>query len=50
VRGVHAGDLWPRLGRVLIAVRTATFKQLGKAIEDAFARWDHNHPPPILPG
>jgi hypothetical protein len=28
---------------VLIAVRTATFEQLGKAIDDAFARWDHNH-------
>jgi hypothetical protein len=28
---------------VLIADRTATFEQLGKAIDDAFARWDHNH-------
>jgi hypothetical protein len=27
----------------LIAARTATFEQLGKAIDDAFARWDHNH-------
>jgi Plasmid pRiA4b ORF-3-like protein len=23
--------------------RVATFEQLGKAIDDAFARWDHNH-------
>jgi hypothetical protein len=43
VHGVHIGDLWPRPGRVLIAARTATFEQLGKAIDDAFARWDHNH-------
>ena len=28
---------------MLIAARTATFEQLGKAINDAFARWDHNH-------
>lgn len=40
VHGVHTGDLWPRPGRVLIAARTATFEQLGKAIDDAFARWD----------
>lgn len=43
VHGVHTRDLWPRPGRVLIAARTATFEQLGKAIDDAFARWDHNH-------
>ena len=43
VHGVHTGDLWPRPGRVLIAARTATFEQLGKAINDAFAHWDHNH-------
>ena len=43
VHGVHTGDLWPRPGRVLIAARTTTFEQLGKAIDDAFARWDHNH-------
>jgi hypothetical protein len=43
VHGVHTGDLWPRPGRVLIAARSATFEQLGKAIDDAFARWDHNH-------
>ena len=35
VHGVHTGDLWPRPGRVLIAARTATFEQLGKAIDDA---------------
>ena len=44
VHGVHTGDLWPRPGRVLIAARTVTFEQLGRAIDDAFARWDHNHP------
>jgi Plasmid pRiA4b ORF-3-like protein len=43
VHGVHTEDLWPRPGRMLIAARTATFEQLGKAIDDAFARWDHNH-------
>lgn len=43
VHGMHTGDLWPRPGRVLLAARTATFEQLGKAIDDAFARWDHNH-------
>ena len=43
VHGVHTGDLWPRPGRVLIAARTATFEQLGKAIDDAFARWDRSH-------
>jgi len=43
VHGVHTGDLWPRPGRVLIAARTATFEQFGTAVDDAFARWDHNH-------
>jgi hypothetical protein len=43
VHGVHTGDLWPRPGRVLIAARTATFEQLGKAIDDVFACWDRNH-------
>ncbi len=38
VHGVHPGDLWPRPGRILIAARTTTFEQLGKAIDDAFAR------------
>ena len=28
---------------MLIAARTATFEQLGNAIDDAFARWDRNH-------
>jgi hypothetical protein len=39
---MHTGDVWPGPGRVLIA-RTATFEQLGKAIDDVFARWDHKH-------
>jgi hypothetical protein len=43
VHGVHTGDSWPKPGRVLIAARTGTFEQLGKAIDDAFARWDHHH-------
>lgn len=43
VRGSHAGDLWPRPGRVLIASRSSTFEQFARAIDDAFARWDHNH-------
>jgi hypothetical protein len=43
VHGVHTEDLRPRPGWVLIAARTATFEQLGNAIDDAFARWDHNH-------
>ena len=30
-------------GRVLVASRSATFEQLAAAIDDAFARWDHNH-------
>jgi hypothetical protein len=42
VHGMHTGDLWPQARPVLIAARTATF-ELGKAIDDAFARWDHNH-------
>jgi len=43
VHGVHTGDLWPRPGRVLIAARSTMFEQLGRAIDDAFARWDHSH-------
>lgn len=43
VHGSHTGDLWPRPGRVLVASRSATFEQLATAIDDAFARWDHNH-------
>jgi len=27
----------------MTAARTAAFEQLGKAVEDAFARWHHNH-------
>jgi hypothetical protein len=43
VHGSHTGDLWPQPGRVLIASRSTTFEQLAGAIDDAFARWDHNH-------
>lgn len=52
VHGVRTGDFRPRPGRVLIAARTATFEQIGKAIDDAFARWDHGLAdlPPILLG
>ena len=42
-RSALGGGGGPGRGRVLIAVRTATFEQLGNAIDDAFARWDHNH-------
>lgn len=28
---------------MLIATRATTFEQLGKAIDDAFARWDYNN-------
>ena len=43
VSGGHAGNLWPRPGRIMIASRTTTFEQLAKAIDDAFARWDRAH-------
>jgi hypothetical protein len=36
-------DLWPRPGRIFAAARTHTFKILGDAIDDAFARWDRSH-------
>lgn len=36
-------DLWPRPGRIFAAARTHTFAQLARAIDDAFARWDHAH-------
>jgi hypothetical protein len=42
VSGGHAGNLWPRPGRVMIVARTTTFEQLATAIDDAFARWDRN--------
>jgi Plasmid pRiA4b ORF-3-like protein len=37
------GDLWPRPGRIFAAARSHTFAQLGRAIDDALARWDHAH-------
>jgi hypothetical protein len=43
VSGGHAGDLWPRPGRIMIASRLTTFEQLATAIDDAFARWDRAH-------
>lgn len=43
VSGGHAGDLWPRPGRIMIASRSTTFEQLATAIDDAFARWDRPH-------
>jgi hypothetical protein len=43
VSGGHAGTLWPRPGRVMIAPRTTTFEVFATAIDDAFARWDRNH-------
>lgn len=42
VGGMHAPDLWPRPGRVLVAARRTTFRQLASAIDDAFAR-SHLH-------
>lgn len=36
-------DFWPRPGRVLVARRTFTFRQLGHAIDVAFGRWDFAH-------
>jgi len=43
VDGAHAPQLWPRPGRILIARRTHTFRDLAEAINDAFARWDRAH-------
>ena len=39
VGGMHAHDLWPRPGRVLLARPGMTFRALADAINDAFARW-----------
>ena len=36
-------ELWPRPGRVLIATPTMTFRDLARAIDLAFARWDLDH-------
>ena len=43
VGGMHAHDLWPRPGRVLLARPGMTFRMLADAINDAFARWDRSH-------
>jgi hypothetical protein len=43
VGGMHAPDLWPRPGRVLLARPGMTFRMLADAINDAFARWDRSH-------
>jgi hypothetical protein len=32
---------WP--GRLLVASRSHSYAQLARAIDDAFARWDHSH-------
>jgi hypothetical protein len=43
VEGMHAHDLWPRPGRILLARPGMTFRQLADAINQAFARWDLAH-------
>jgi len=35
---------WPPPGRVFVVGPGQTFAQLARAIDDAFARWDHSHP------
>lgn len=42
VRG-SGESLWPRPGRIFAAARTHSFALLGRAIDDAFARWDRAH-------
>ncbi len=39
----HGEEYWPRPGRIFAAARSHTFKQLGDAIDTAFARWDRSH-------
>lgn len=34
---------WPRPGRVIVARRTATFRELARAIDVALGRWDFAH-------
>jgi hypothetical protein len=34
---------WPRPGRIFAAARSHSFRQLGEAIDTAFARWDRAH-------
>lgn len=43
IDGMHAQDLWPRPGRLLLARPGMTFRMLADAINDAFARWDRAH-------
>lgn len=43
VSGAHVHDLWPRPGRLFIARRSHTFRQLADAINTAFSRWDLAH-------
>jgi hypothetical protein len=43
VGGMHAPDLWPRPGRLLLARPGMSFRDLAVAIDDAFARWDRAH-------
>ena len=43
VYGVYTGDLGSRPDRMLIAARTVTFEQFGKAIDGAFARRDYSY-------
>lgn len=43
VDGMHAPELWPRPGRILLARPAMTFRMLADAINDAFARWDRSH-------
>ena len=41
--GGHAGDLWPRPGRIFAVSPAHTFHVFAEAIDDAFARWDRSH-------
>ncbi len=34
---------WPRPGRVLLAKRSTSFRELARAIDAAFGRWDLAH-------
>ena len=36
-------DFWPRPGRIFAAARSHSFRQLSRAIDRAFARWDLAH-------
>jgi hypothetical protein len=43
VGGMHAHDLWPRPGRILMARPGMTFRMLADGLNDAFARWERSH-------